>query len=453
MARDTATIIEVETGPGAAGIPEETRAETPPANGAETGDNKPPLSFPLSFAQEGVWFFEQMAPGTATYNIPEAWRLSGPLNLVALQRSLDEIIRRHDALRTVFGAKGGIPVQLVLPPRSLSISVTDLRQEADKEMEAQRLLGEMARTPFDLTLWPLARVTVIRLADDDHILAVNLHHIIADAWSVGVLLTELAALYGAEIAGQAATLPELPIRYGDFVMWQREVSRGEPMREDLRYWEKQLRGPLPRLALPVDGPRPEAVTFRGAAHFFTLPTALAAGVRELSQREGATAFRVLLAAFKILLQRYAQQDDIVVGSPFAGRQEIETEGLIGFFVNTLALRTDLGGDPTFRELLGRVRGVTLGASSHQAVPLKLVVMALGTDRQLDMHPIFLVAFGFQEDFTEDWSLPGLKAARAWSWRAAPPNLIGRCSSPKRRLPCGCVSNTTRTDSRRPRWRG
>ena len=366
---------------------------------------------PLSWPQEGLWFFEQAAPGTAAYNIADAWWLEGPLDSAALQRSLDEIVLRHETLRTAICAKDGKPCQIVFPPKSFPLRITDLRFHANAEAEAEKLAGRDARGAFDLTQEPLARVGLFRTGDEKHLLAVTMHHIISDAWSSGVFMRELAVLYGAHTTGQPPSMPILPIQYANFTLWQREKWQDDRWRENLAYWTKQLQGAPPLLALPADRARPPFATHRGAALFFTWPQSLAAGLKEVGRNEGATVFQILLAAFKILLQRCTLQDDIIVGSPFAGRDEIETEDLIGFFVNTHALRTNLGGDPPFGELLKRVREVTLAASLRQQPPLHHIIRALEADRNLNANSLFQVAFGLQRDFSEDWSLPGIAATR------------------------------------------
>jgi amino acid adenylation domain-containing protein len=366
---------------------------------------------PLSWSQEGLWFFEQASPGTAAYNIAEAWWLEGRLDVAALQRSLDEIVRRHETLRTAIGAKDGKPCQIVFPPKPFPLFCVDLRYHSSPEPEAQRLAEWDARGAFDLAQEPLTRVNLFRTADEKHLMAVNMHHLISDAWSAGVFLRELAVVYGALTTGQSLRLPDLPVQYGNFALWQRETCHSDRMRENLDYWTKQLQGAPPLLALPADRARPPVATHRGAALVFTWPESLAAGLKELARKEGATVFQILLAAFKILLQRCTLQNDIIVGSPFAGRDELETEDLIGFFVNTHALRTSLAGDPPFVQLLNRVREVTLSASLRQQPPLHHIVRALGTDRTLAAHSLFQVVFGWQRDFTEGWSLPGIAATR------------------------------------------
>lgn len=365
----------------------------------------------MSLSQEGLWFFEQSAPGTATYNLPEAWRLKGPLNGSALQWSLDEIVRRHEPLRTAFGARGGIPFQIVMPPQAFPLELIDLQGRPDAELEAVRLAEQDARTPFDLSREPLARALLIRIAAEDHLLVINMHHLVSDAWSMGVFLKELASLYEARLAVKPSPLADLPIQYTNYALWQREMWQGGYLAEHLEYWNKQLAGSPAALSLPLDDPRPAAQTHRGAAFFVDWPASLLANLKELAQKEGATVFPAFLSAFQILLQRYTRQDDLVVGSPFTGREQVESEPLIGMFVNTHTLRADLGGDPTFVELLRRARGVTLDASQHQEIPLHHVVRALGGERNLASHALFQVVFGLQEDFSENWTLPGLTASR------------------------------------------
>ncbi len=366
---------------------------------------------PLSFQQEGLWFFEQMAPKTSAYNIAEAWHLSGRLNIGVLQNSLDEIARRHETLRTLFGSRNGVPVQIVFAAGPFALEVTDLRGDRDPGAKARELAAAGARRPFDLTRRPLARVNLFREDETEHLLLLNMHHIISDAWSLDLFMRELAALYAAGLAGAASPLREPPIQYGDYAEWQRRVLGGPEMEEKLAFWRQHLRGPLAPLALPTDHPRPAAQAHRGAALFFAWPAWLVHDLQGLARRQGATLFQVLLAAFKILLQRYTRQEDIIVGSPFIDREQVETEQLIGFFVNMHALRTDLGGDPTFSELLARVRQVAQGAFLNREAPLRHILRALRAERSLNRNPLFQVAFGFQPDFAKGWSLPGIEATR------------------------------------------
>lgn len=333
------------------------------------------------------------------------------MEVTALQRSLDEIVRRHETLRIAICAKNGKPCQIVFPPKPFPLLLVDLRLRPDAEAEAEKLARWDACSAFDLTQEPLARVSLVRTGDEKHLMAVSMHHLISDAWSVGVFMRELAVLYAAYITDQDPCLPCLPVQYGNFTLWQRELTHDDRWKEKLAYWLKQLQGSPPLLALPTDWSRPPVETHCGAALFFEWPEPLAVGLEELAAKEGATLFQILLAAFNILLQRCTLQDDIIVGSPFAGRNEMETEDLIGFFVNTHALRTNLEGDPPFAELLNRVREVTLAASVREQVPLHHIVGALAAERNLTAQSLFQVAFGLQRDFTEGWSLPGIAATR------------------------------------------
>jgi amino acid adenylation domain-containing protein len=365
---------------------------------------------PPSFAQQRLWFIEQLEPGTHTYNVGRGVRLRGRLDIGALRRSLNTIVERHEALRTSFNAVDGMPVQVFAPVLSLPLPVADLTGLPDEEREAQgqRLAEEEIRRPFDLTRAPLFRARVLRLGSDDHILVVTLHHIISDEWSLGVLFRELDVLYQGELSGVPAALPALPIQYADYAEWQREWLQGERLARQLKYWTERLRGAPPVLKLPTDRPRPPLQTFRGLRQNHLMPPALGRSLRELSRSTGSTLFMTALAAFQTLLARYSGQGDIVVGSPIAGRTRTETEGLIGFFVNTLALRTDLSGDPTFRELLGRVREGAFGAYEHQEVPFERLVEELRPERSLSHSALFQVLFTVQNSAAPSPRLAGLE---------------------------------------------
>ena len=352
---------------------------------------------PLSFAQQRLWFLEQLYPGTPLHNMSRLIRLSGVLDVAVLQRTLDAIVARHEALRTTIVATDGIPWQIVSPPSGVSLGSRDLQSlaEPEREAEARRLVSEEARRPFDLTQGPLFRAMLLRLGAEEHLLLLSMHHIISDAWSRGVLSRELTAFYEAFATGGPAALPALPIQYADYAVWQRERLQGERLDRELGYWREQLRGAPAVLELPTDRPRPPVQSSRGGRESLLLPSRLCEAVRALSKAEGVTLFTTVLAAYQVLLARYTGQDDIVVGSPIAGRTRTETEGLIGFFVNTLALRTDLSGDPTFRELLVRVREVALGAFAHQDVPFDQVVEELQPERDMSRTPIFQVSLAMQ----------------------------------------------------------
>ncbi len=354
-------------------------------------------NLPLSFAQQRLWFIDQLQPGAHVYNVPVPLRLTGSLDAAVLAQALSEVVRRHESLRTTFAEADGQPVQLIHPPAPLLLHIEDLShlEEAERKAQAEQLATEEAQQPFDLGAGPLLRARLLRLSDEQHILLFTMHHIISDGWSMGVLVREVTQLYEAYLKGEESPLAELSIQYADFAVWQREWMSGEVLERELNYWRQQLAGAPPVLELPTDKPRPAVQSFAGARHSFSLPGELAEGLRKLSRAEGATLFMTLLAGFQSLLARYSGQNDIVVGSPIAGRNRAETESLIGFFVNTLALRTDLSGDPNFRQLLARVREVCLGAYAHQDVPFEKLVEELAPERSLSHTPLFQVMFAMQ----------------------------------------------------------
>ncbi|MDX6500090.1 MAG: hypothetical protein QOG23_3350 [Blastocatellia bacterium] len=367
---------------------------------------------PLSYNQQGLWVLNQLMPGTSLYHTPVAVRLTGALDVDALRNALNSIVARHDALRTSFTTLDGTPSQAVAPVVTLDLPLSDLSSEPDTEREAaaQRLLQHEARRPFDLSQGPLIRSILVRLSEQEHILLVTMHHIVTDGWSVGIFQRELSALYLAEQNGQPATLPELPIQYPDYSSWQRRWFAGELYQSQLSYWKKQFEPLPPALELPTDHPRPSAHAhraFRGAHHTICLPKQLTTDLKTLSQKQGATLFMTLLAAYEILLHRYSGEDDIVVGTPMAGRQMPETENLIGLFINTLPLRTNLGGDPSFREVLGRVKEAALGAYAHQDLPFERLVKELQPERALARNPLFQVMFVLQSEEILPMELPGL----------------------------------------------
>ncbi|WP_411704584.1 amino acid adenylation domain-containing protein, partial [Edaphovirga cremea] len=325
---------------------------------------------PLSFAQQRLWFLDQFTPGSVTYNMPIAMRLSGSLHFLALQQTFSEILRRHEVLRTSFAVIDGAPVQLVSEPRDFDLPVIDLSQleRRESEQQVQRLASEEAHRPFDFTQAPLFRATLLRLDAAEHVLLLTMHHIISDGWSMGVLIKEVTTLYEAFSAGQPSPLAELPVQYGDFAAWQREQLQEDRLEEQLQYWREQLQDAPVLLELPTENPRPPVQSYRGAELRLEITPQTLRALKVLSQQHGVTLLMTLLAAIQVLLYRYTGQDDIVVGTPVAGRTRAETEGLIGFFLNTLALRVSLKGDPTFAALLSRVREACLGAYAHQDVP-------------------------------------------------------------------------------------
>jgi len=370
-----------------------------------------PLSFPVSFAQQRLWFLHYLEPTVPSYNLPLALRLTGPLDVGALEESLNEIVRRHDALRTSFPVWEGRPVQVISPVRLIPLPETDLRDRspAEREREASRLASLEANRPFDLAKGPLFRAMLLRLAEQEHVLIVTMHHIVSDGWSLDILLHELAVVYDAFRQGKPSPLTELPIQYADYALWQQNWLRGDVLETQLGYWKKQLAGIPSLLELPTDRPRAAMRSSRGASLAAVLPPGLLQELQKLARSEDATLFMTLLAAFQAFLSRYTGQEDIPVGSPIAGRTQVETEGLIGFFVNTLVLRGDLSGDPTFRQLLARVRETALEAYAHQDVPFEKLVEELHPARSLGHTPLFQVLFQLIPAGRIGAELPDLKA--------------------------------------------
>ncbi|MBD6620399.1 amino acid adenylation domain-containing protein [Komarekiella sp. 'clone 1'] len=364
--------------------------------------------FPVSFAQQRLWFLDQLIPDNTIYNVLTVIRLTGSLNLTALEQTFNEIVRRHETLRTTFIVLDGQPLQAIAPSLTIPISVLDLQllPDGERELEARRIVNAEIEHPFDLFSGPLLRVKLLVLSNTENILLLNMHHIICDDWSIGVLIRELGTLYTAFVQNRTALLSELPLQYADFAHWQREWLQGEVLQTQLTYWQQQLNG-ISMLHLPTDKPRPAIQSYQGATQFFELPKKLTDALEKLSQQAGVTFFMTLLAAFKTLLYRYTHQEDIAVGSPIANRNRSEIEGLIGFFVNSLVLRSNLSGNPTFRELLGRVREVTLGAYSQQDLPFDKLVEELHPERNLSHHPLFQVVFSFQNAPMSVLELSGL----------------------------------------------
>ncbi len=370
---------------------------------AGTGLNAPAIArvsrdgpLPSSFAQQRLWFLDQLEPGRATYNIPTAVRLSGDLDVSALETALGEIVRRHEVLRTTFEARGGVPFQVIVQAGDFPLPIDDLSAvpEADRDGEVLRRLADEARRPFDLSKGPMLRARLLKLADRENVALVTMHHIASDGWSIGVLIREVAALYDAFRRGEPSPLPDSPLQYADFAAWQRDWLRGDVLRKQLDYWTGRLSG-VPALEVPTDRPRPAILSQRGGIRASALSKELMDGVRSLSRSEGATPFMTLLAAFQVLLHRYSGQDDFAVGSPIAGRNRSETENLIGFFVNTLVLRANVTGEPSFRELLARVRREALGAYAHQDLPFDGLVGVLHPARDPSRTPLFQVMFVLQ----------------------------------------------------------
>jgi amino acid adenylation domain-containing protein len=351
----------------------------------------------LSFAQQRLWFLDQLEPNNPFYNVPITAKLNGSLDIRALSFSCRQIVRVHETLRTSFKIVDGQPAQVILPPYAPLLSIIDLQglDHFERNTEVHRICLAEVRRPFDLAQDQLLRITVVRLADEEHLLALTMHHIISDGWSKGILLRDLAQAYEGCLRSEAAPLAELPIQYADYAQWQRQRMQGEELDQQLSYWRKQLAGAPGMLELPTDYPRPASRSYQGGRLHFTLSREVTLGLKELSRREGVTLFMVLTAALQSLLHRYTQQREVSIGTPVAGRTRRETEGLIGFFVNTLVLRTDFGGEPTFVEVLQRVREVALGAYAHQEVPFEKLVEELEVERSLSHTPLFQVMMALQ----------------------------------------------------------
>ncbi|HSN85277.1 MAG TPA: condensation domain-containing protein, partial [Thermoanaerobaculia bacterium] len=361
---------------------------------------------------------DQLRPGSPLYNMPLALRIEGPLDPAVLALCFGEIVRRHEALRTVFPTLDGEPVQVIQPAEPFLLPLVDLSDLSDPSgLEARHvraLAQEEAARPFalgDLRRGPLLRAVLLRLAEEEHLLVLVLHHIAGDGWSAGILAGELAVLYRELAAGRPSPLPELPVQYADFSVWQRAWLSGEALEREIAFWHRQLADLPPHLELPTDRPRPAVQSFRGAARPARLPAGLTRPLEALARREGATLFMVLLAGFQALLARYSGQDDLAVGSPVAGRNRVEIEGLIGFFVNTLVLRGNLIGEPSFHELLGRVRETSLAAYMHQDLPFEKLVEELAPERSLSRPPLFQVVFAFENAPAESLEIPGLRLER------------------------------------------
>jgi amino acid adenylation domain-containing protein len=385
--------------------------------GWSAGDDLRPRSkeseaaLPLSFGQERLWFFEQFDPGSPVYNEPGAFHIEGPLRVGALRQALTQVVSRHETLRTSFRDRESGPVQVIAPSLTIRLPVADLSglPTGARAAESRRLVAEEAERPFDLVRGPLIRANLLRRGEADHLLLVTVHHSVFDGWSVGVFLRELAGFYQDAVAVRDWSLPALPIQYADFALWQRRWLAEEILAPQLAYWKRRLAGPVPLLALPTDRPRPAVmVSRRGRLLEFAWPEDLYAALKELSRRQGVTLFMMLLSAFKTLLHRYTGRDDILVDTPISGRNRAELEGLIGFFVNSLVLRTDLSGDPTFREVLGRVRESCLEAYANQDVPFERVVQEVEVERDTSRPPLAQVSFMLHKVLVEPMALaPGL----------------------------------------------
>lgn len=366
--------------------------------------------FPVSFAQQRLWFLDRLAPHNPLHNIFVAVRLQGWLNIASLQQTLNEIVRRHEILRTTFILMDGQPVQVVVATQLLHLCQIDLRTvpAGQRQAQTQRLATDEMQRPFDLATGPLLRATLLLLDEAEHVVLLTMHHIISDGWSIELFMREVAVLYAAFVRGAPSPLPDLRIQYADFAHWQRQWLQGEVLETSLAYWKQQLTGTPPLLALPTDRARPALSTFRGSRQACCFPGALSEEIKALSRRQGVTLFMVLLAVFKVMLRYVTGCDDLVVGTDVSNRNRAETEGLIGFFVNQLVLRSDLSGNPTFRELLARIRRMTLAAYDHQNLPFEMLVAALKPERSLQYAPVFQVKLVLQNPPLGSLELPGLR---------------------------------------------
>jgi hypothetical protein len=382
--------------------------EVPPLVRAER-EGQTGVRLPLSFAQQRLWFLDQLAPNSPSYNMPGAVKLEGRLNLEVLERVINDVVRRHEVLRTRIEIEDGRPMQVIDEWSQRRLEVEDLTglTVEEKEKETRRIANEDAVTGFDLSRGPVVRVKALKLGEEDHVLVFTMHHIVSDAWSMGILVREIAALYQAYSAGESSPLDELPLQYADFAVWQREWLKGEALENQLAYWKRQLGGDLPTLQLPTDRPRSDLPTRRGAERSLLLPAMLSDSLKTLSMKQNCTLFMTLLAAFKTLLYYLTGQTDIIVGADIANRNRAETEKLIGFFVNQLVLRTKLSHDYTFEAFLKNVREITLGAYAHQDLPFEKLVEALNPNRAENRSPLFQVKMALQNAPVEELSLPGL----------------------------------------------
>jgi amino acid adenylation domain-containing protein/non-ribosomal peptide synthase protein (TIGR01720 family) len=404
--------------PTVAGLAEHIEAARRKAHGVEAPPLRPTgrdAELPLSFAQQRLWFFDQLEPGNVFYVLPSAIRLTGNLSVRALEGALAEVFRRHEVLRTSFPSRDGKALQRISAGGPLALAVTDLTglPEAEREPRAKALAGEEAGRPFDLAAGPLARVGLLKLGEEDHVLLVTMHHIVSDGWSMAVFFRELATLYAAAVNGEPSPLPELPVQYADFAVWQRGWLQGEVLQRQLAYWRDRLTG-VPPLDLPTDRPRPTVHRYRGANLMIPLPAELGAKLHTLSGQEGATLFMTVMAAFQAFLSRYSGQHDVSVGTPIAGRNHPEIEGLIGFFVNTLVIRGGTSGDPTFRDLLRQTRDSCLGAYAHQDLPFEKLVEELQPQRDLARNPLFQVFFAMYEAAGMTRDIAGVSLSRLWA---------------------------------------
>ncbi len=366
-------------------------------------------AFPTSFAQQRLWFLDQLDPGTAAYNLPRAFRITGPLNVDVLTRAFQIVVQRHASLRTVFDSVEGEGRQIVLSEVEVKIPIVDLVgfPQSKRESEALRIAGEEGTKPFDLREGPLIRPILVRLDPETHFLVLVMHHIITDGWSIALLFREVTKCYEFITKNQTPELPELPLQYAEYAHWQREYMSGDVLATEIEYWKHKLAGAQTMLDLPTDHPRPPTTSWHGSNEEFTLDNDALTKMKALAQAESATLFMVTMAAFQALLWRYTNQESILVGTPTAGRGDVDIENMIGLFVNTLVFRADFSTNPTFRDLISQVRSFALEAYAHQDVPFEKLVEELIPQRSLDTHPLFQVMFTFQNIPKQVFEIPGL----------------------------------------------
>lgn len=367
--------------------------------------------YPLSFPQQRLWFLAQLQPGSAAYNCPGAILLKGSLDIPALRASLSEVVRRHEVFRTTFHIIAREPVQVVGPASEVPLPIVDVSGARDAERLAGALADEQARRPFDLSRGPLLRALLLRLSEEEHLMLLIVHHITGDAWSFGILIQEVTALYLARLEGRASPLPELRLQYGDFARWQRERLKDQSFVEQMAYWRRQLKD-LPPLVLSTRPRRTRSGGRRGERRWFQFAPGLSIALKSLSNESNTTLFMTLMASFQALLYRYTGQPDFAIGSPIANRRHAETERLIGFFVNMLVLRANLSGNPTFGDLLARVRETCLEAYANQDVPFEKIVEELAPERSGDNTPLLDVVLALESTPREITNLPGLATGRA-----------------------------------------
>ena len=366
-------------------------------------------NLPLSWAQERLWFFNQLEGKSATYNMPVAFRISGNLDINTLQKALSSIVERHEALRTSFQTENNTPIQVIDPEATININLVDLQQLETTQHKTLVLTQAQleATTPFDLENAPLIRCSLLQLSPSEYVFLLTMHHIVSDGWSIKVFIQELSILYQCFIHKKESPLAQLLVQYADFAVWQKQYLSAEVLSTQLDYWKQQLKDVPDLLQLPTDFPRPRIQTYKGRTQSFSLNTDLTTKLQTLSRNSGTTLFMTLYTAFSTLLYRYSGQSDIVVGTPIANRNRTEIEGLIGFFANTLVLRTRFDNNPSFKELLAQVRETTLKAYENQDVPFEQVVEALKPQRSLSHSPLFQVMFLLQNVPIDDVELPGV----------------------------------------------